>query len=238
MKWEVRQINLTSHFKYMITIIPAILTNDSNELKEKIAALEKLRVEDPELCRRIQIDIIDGVFADNKTIFPDVLMEIETSLLIDFHLMTKEPVDWVERCVRGMADRIFGQIEQMSSQNEFIGKVQEVGARVGLALDAGTPVEKIGTEVFLNLDAVLVMGVKAGFGGQEFDARVLAKIKKLDEIRSRDTTPFSICVDGGVNENDIKSVVSAGADEVVVGRHLFREDLVEHVRKLQEAAYG
>ncbi|MBI3290495.1 hypothetical protein HYZ78_03815 [Candidatus Microgenomates bacterium] len=194
----------------MVQIIPAILTNDVNELREKLELLNGV-------VERVQIDIIDGVYADNKTILPDILMEIETGLLIDFHLMTKEPVDWVERCVRGLADRIFGQIEQMSSQNEFIGRVQEVGVKVGLALDLDTPVEKIEPEVFLNLDAVLVMSVAAGFGGQEFDARVLDKIKKLDAIRSRDSTPFRICVDGGINENNIREIVAAGADEVAVG---------------------
>lgn len=214
----------------MIEIIPAILTNDSSELREKLEALG-------EAVERVQIDIIDGVFADNKTILPDVLANEETNLLIDFHLMTKEPVFWVERCVRGMADRIFGQIEQMSSQTEFIGKVQEVGAKVGLALDLDTQVEKIEPEVFLNLDAVLVMSVKAGFGGQEFDGRVIDKIKKLDEIRSRDATPFNICVDGGINESNIGVVVKAGANEVAVGQYLFKEDLVTHVRKLMEAAY-
>lgn len=214
----------------MVQIIPAILTADFKELEEKLRLVEG-KVE------RVQIDIVDGVFADNKTVFPDVLENIETNLLVDFHLMTKEPREWVERCVRGMADRIFGHVEQMSSQTEFIGKVQEVGAKVGLALDLDTPVEKIASEVFLNLDAVLVMSVKAGFGGQEFDERALAKIKKLDEIRARDATPFKICVDGGISEGNIDKVVQAGADEAAIGQHLFGEELAGHIKRLVESGY-
>lgn len=197
-------------FEFMIQIIPAILTNDLKELKEKIAFLEGK-------AERVQIDIIDGVFAQNKTVFPDVLEDIETNLLIDFHLMTREPILWVERCVRGMADRIFGHVEQMSDQAEFLGKVQEVGAKVGLALDIETPVSAINKLVFANLDAVLVMSVKAGFAGQEFNSAVLTKIKQLGNYRSRNNAQFAICVDGGINETNIKDVAQTGADEVAIG---------------------
>lgn len=214
----------------MVQIIPAILTNDPKELEEKIKLLEGI-------AERIQIDIIDGVFADNKTIIPDVLGEFETNLLIDFQLMTKEPIDWVEHCVRGIADRIFGHVEMMSSQIDFIGKVQEVGAKVGLALDLATPVSAIDKIIFNNLDAVLVMSVKAGFGGHEFDTRVFDKIKILNQIKTRDNTLFKICVDGGVNEENIKQIVEVGADEVAIGAHLFKEEIEKHIKKLQQAVY-
>ncbi|MBI4059155.1 hypothetical protein HY404_02860 [Candidatus Microgenomates bacterium] len=206
-------------------IIPAILTNDKQELEEKMARLAGL-------VKRVQIDIIDGVFSDNKTVLPDALGSIETELLIDFQLMTKEPIDWIEHCVRGMAERIFGQIEMMSSQEEFVGKVQEVGAKVGLALDLDTPIERLDTVILTNIDAVLLMSVKAGFGGQNFDPHIISKIKALDEIRVRDNTPFVICVDGGINEANIKEVRQAGADEVAIGRRLFAGDVEENLKRL------
>ena len=215
----------------MIDIIPAILTADSKELEEKLKQIEG-RVQS------VQIDIVDGMFVQNRTIFPDLLEKVDTNLLIDFHLMTKEPIDWVEHCIRGMADRIFGHIEQMTSQPDFVGKVQEVGAKVGLALDLGTPISAIDAVLFQNLDAILVMSTKAGFGGGEFDRGVLEKIRKLDQIRIRDDTPFRICVDGGINEDNIKEVVAAGADEVAVGRMLFEGDLVANIKRLQGVAYG
>lgn len=214
----------------MVEIIPAILTLDKAELEEKIILLEGI-------TQRVQIDIVDGKFANNKTIEPDVLGEIDTNLKIDFHLMCKEPSDWIESCIRGMADRIIGQIEMMNDQVEFVGRVQEAGLLVGLAVDIETPISDIDPVILTNLDVVLVMSVKAGFGGQPFDKRALDKIKELDEIRIQDSTPFRICVDGGINESNIVEVRRAGADEVAIGEHLFKEDLSTHIKKLQRASH-
>src|SRR3990172_6389776 len=160
----------------MIEMIPSILTSDPEEARELIARCEGL-------VDRISIDIIDGKYASNKTIDPSVFEKIDTSLLLDFQLMVDEPVNWVERCVRGQADRIIGHVEKMSDQIEFVGKVQESGLYVGLALDLDTPVSEIDPVILTNLDVILVMSVKAGFGGQKFDRRALQKIKELDEIR-------------------------------------------------------
>ncbi len=215
----------------MLEIIPAILTLDRQELESKLRILEGV-------TKRVQIDIVDGKFADNRTLEPDTLGLIETSNLIDFHLMTKEPVDWMESCIRGMADRIIGQIEMMSSQMEFVGKVQEAGISVGLAIDIDTPVEALDPLVLTNLDLVLVMSVKAGFGGQRFNDKAIQKIEALDRIRVKDNTPFKICVDGGINESNIEKVRKAGADEVVIGEHLFKEELITHLEKLKRASYG
>ena len=214
----------------MVEIIPAILTNDIREIEEKLRRAEGV-------VRRVQIDIIDGQFAANRTIDPSFLENIDTDLNLDFHLMTKEPVDWVERAVRGGADRIIGQIESMSDQVGFIGKVAEVGLSVGLAIDVDTDIEKIDQTIITNLDVVLVMAVKAGFGGQKFDLSALLKVSELDKIRVRDDTPFKICVDGGINEDNIKKVVKAGADEVAIGR-IFERDLAENLEKFRKAAYG
>lgn len=215
----------------MLEIIPAILTNDLEELKEKLAALEG-RV------GRVQVDVVDGVFAKNRTVMPDVLEDIPTDLAIDFHLMTREPAGWIERCVRGMAERIFGQVEMMSQQADFVQEVTKVGLGVGLALDLPTPVAKIEPEILTNLDAVLVMSVKAGFGGQKFEPAALEKIKELDEIRVRDNTPFRICVDGGIGKENIAQVRRAGADEVAIGKSLFAGSLEQNLNRLQEKAFA
>ncbi|OGM76503.1 hypothetical protein A2210_00800 [Candidatus Woesebacteria bacterium RIFOXYA1_FULL_40_18] len=214
----------------MIQIIPAILSNDIKEVGEKLAQVDGV-------SGKIQIDVIDGVFANNKTVDPSALEFIETDLKLDFHLMTKEPIDWIERAVRGMADRIIGQVEMMTDQVGFVGKVSEVGLSVGLAIDLPTSISKLDPTILTNLDVVLVMSVPAGFGGQEFDRRALAKIKELDEIRIRDDTPFKICVDGGINTNNISDVVKAGADELVIGEGLFAGNIKENIDSLMKAAY-
>ncbi len=215
----------------MVEIIPTILTTDIREIEEKIALVENL-------VKRVQIDILDGVFAANRTLDPVALEKIETDLDLDFHLMTKEPIDWVERTVRGGASRIIGQIELMENQLAFVGKAQEVGISVGLAVDIDTALEKLDPAALSSLDVVLLMSVKAGFGGQKWDDRVIDKIKKLDEIRARDDTPFRICVDGGIKEDNIKKVVTAGADEVAIGRRIFEGDIEDNLEMFVKATYG
>jgi len=211
----------------MAQIVPAILTSDPNEAKALINSIEG-KVE------RVQIDIIDGIFAQNKTIDPVAIEDIDTILKIDYHLMVKEPVNWVERCVRGQADRIIGQIEIMESQTEFVGKVQEVGAYVGLALDIDTPVTSVEPEILTNLDVILVMSVKAGFGGQQFEGRVIEKIKELKKVRAKDQTPFKIIVDGGVSLENIAMDYFKDVDEVAIGRRIFEGDFRENLQKFQK----
>jgi ribulose-phosphate 3-epimerase len=208
----------------MVEVIPSILTANILEVKEKIERAEGT-------CKRVQIDIVDGVFNGNKTIDPSAVETIENDLNLDFHLMTKEPVDWVERAVRGGAERIIGQIEKMTDQLVFVGKVQEVGSLVGLAIDLDTPVSHLDQAILNNLDVILVMSVKAGLGGQRFDDQAIAKIKELVEIRAKDVTPYRICVDGGILPVKVKELASLGVDEIVVGKRLFDGDLAANLGK-------
>lgn len=211
----------------MVKIIPAILTNSISEIEEKISLIE-------EVLDSVQIDIVDGVFAANKTVDPSALEVIDTVLNIDFHLMTKNPVDWVERCVRGGAERIIGQVEIMESQLDFVEKITEVGAKVGLAIDIDTPISKIMPEVLSSLDTILVMGYRAGFGGQLFENKALEKIKELKAIKQKEAFAFTICVDGGVTGKNIKDIVEAGADEIAIGTKLFEGSLKDNVNRYQE----
>ena len=215
----------------MVEIIPSILTNDTKELAELIGRSEGV-------VDRVHIDIIDGKFANNKTMDPSALEEIDTNLKLDYHLMVMKPIKWVEKCAGGQADRIIAQIEMTTNQVDYVGKVQEVGAKVGLGIDLGTPVSSLDPVILTNLDVVLVMSVNAGFGGQSFDKSAIDKIKKLDEIRIRDDTPFRICVDGGINERTFKDVVKAQVDEVSIGRLLFKGDLGDNVKRIKKATYA
>jgi ribulose-phosphate 3-epimerase len=212
-----------------VQIVPAILTSNPAEVKQKLQLLDGV-------SDRVHIDVIDGVFAKNKTIDPSILGNLETDIAIDFHVMTKSPIDWVEKCIRGGADRIIAQIETMHSQLEFFARVQSVSVKVGLAIDLATPVEKIDKDIIRDVDVMLVMGVPAGFGGQTFDTSCIEKIKKLDYLRKGDPTPYRICADGGETIETIDDVVAAGADEVVVGKRLFEGDIAENIAKFAHAA--
>ena len=211
----------------MIEVIPAILTNDPQELKQLINKAE-------EVVDRVQIDVLDGQFAKNKTVDPSIFETIETNLKLDFHLMTKEPVDWIEKATRAMANRVVGQIEMMESQMEFVEKAIEMGTLTGLAVGIDTPISDLDPEVFVNLDAVLVMSVPAGFGGQKFDDKAVGKIKSLNKMREKENLEFKICVDGGVTTKVIKSLAEAGVDEVFVGKRLFDGDLRENIEEFKK----
>ena len=214
----------------MLKITPSILTNDPQEFKKMINMVE-------DATDRVQIDVIDGKFVDNKTVDPSILNVIETNLKIDFQLMTKEPIKWVEKCFRAQADRIIGHIEMMTDQGEFVKKVQSLGCKVGLGVDIDTPIEQINPVLLSDVDVVLLMSYKAGFGGQEFNKEVIKKIERLDSIRVRDDTPFKIHVDGGINKDTIRGVAKAGADEVSVGRLLFNGKIEDNINELIRFAY-
>jgi ribulose-phosphate 3-epimerase len=149
--------------------------------------------------------------------------------------MVYEPVNWIEKCAHGQADRIIGHIEHMGDQVEFVGKVQEVGASVGLALDLETTLDDLDLTILNNLEVVLLMSVPAGFGGQKFNNKVISKIKRLSSLRKRDQASYKIQVDGGVNLDNIRQIRKTGADEVSVGRSLFDGDLKENLEIFKKA---
>jgi len=214
----------------MIKIVPSILTNDPNKLRETLKICEGI-------ADRVQIDIVDGEYANNKTIDPIALANIETELLLDFHLMVKNPINWIEKCANMQADRIVAQIEMMKSQSEFIGKVIERGIKVGLAIDLDTKVDAIDIDIINDLDVVLVMSVAAGFGGQKFEPKVLEKFDELDKIRMHDDTPFKICDDGGVSFEYIDDLRIKGVDEAAIGERLFEGNIKDNIEKFIKAAY-
>lgn len=204
-----------------IEIIPAILTSSPQEAKSLLQKADGV-------TKRIHIDIIDGVFADNKTIEPSVFDNIDHGLLIDFHLMVNEPVNWIEKCARAQGNRLIAHVEMMSDVSEFISKVTEAGLSPGLAFDIDTPID-IEARLLTDADVVLVMSVPAGFGGQKFNSDVLDKISKLNEIRKVDPRPFRICDDGGVSLENIDKLEKASVDEVVIGQRIFQGDLAENI---------
>lgn len=206
-------------------IIPGPLSNSEEELLKFISLAEGV-------VKRIQIDVVDGVFAQNKTIDPSFLKDIKSDLEFDFHLMVDAPINWIEKCREGGNNRIIGQIEMMQDQNQFVEKVLEKGFKAGLAVDLATPVEKLDQSLFGRLDVVLLMSVEAGFGGQEFNLTVWDKVEIIEKIRRESHFNFKICLDGGVTAELIQDMVKAGVDEAVIGKRLFEGDLKMNIKKL------
>ncbi len=207
-------------------IVPAILTDSLQEFEQLLRTCDGV-------VERVQIDINDGSFLGEKSFLPIKMPTLENNIYFDFHLMVKEPIHWLERCVRLGADRVFAHIEGMTSQSSFVKECQIRGLKIGLALDINTPVSLLDSLVVSDLDGVLLMGYPAGKGGQKFDDSVFVKIQELVELRKNDISPLKICVDGGVWEDNIFKLYSLGVDEVAIGRRLFTGDLSVNIKRLE-----
>lgn len=221
-----------------VSIIPAILPKTWEEFETKFSKVK-------DLVSRVQLDVVDGFFAPEKTIGPEELVNAEKALRFDVHLMVDDPIKWLVRCDRGGADRVFGQIERMPDMKMFVAEGQLSNMYVGLALDLDTPAEKI-ADVIDEIDGVLLMSVKAGQSGQEFMNRMLPKIEEVRALRE----DILICIDGGLDTPQIKQcIVADWAQEIkeeelhedtldlefAVGDHLWNAENLEV--KLEQLRY-
>lgn len=172
------------------------------------------------LLEAIQIDIVDGIFADTHTFTPQDLIDIDFGdLQIDFHLMTEEPMDYVweleEYCKELPIRSVFGQIEKMSYQEAFLEEVKKQDWKAGLALNLYTPLESIDENSWDWMDAVLLLGVEAGASGQVQSPFLFEKIKAARE-KILKGEPMRIFVDGGVNKDNVAKLQKSGVDSVTV----------------------
>jgi len=213
----------------MSEIVPTILTSNFSEYLSKIQSLQGV-------CPRVQIDIIDGKFAPKETVPIEILKNQENSLITDLHLMVKEPEEWVRRALEVFPDRLIGQVEMMYDIQKFINETIEGGMRVGLALDLETPVEAVSEDLYHQADVILLLSVKAGEGGQEFNPKVLEKIKRIKMIVG---DLVQIAVDGGLDENNIALCRRAGAEIFYIGEHFWQfPDLLLRYQELISSING
>lgn len=215
----------------MAEIVPAILTADFNEFSQKIDLVKGV-------VERVQIDVIDGKFAPKKTVTLEGIRNLADAgppaggLRLDLHLMVDKPEDWVNRSLELLPDRIIGQVEMMSDPKEFVSRVVEGGVEAGIALDLETPVESVAEEIYHLADLILILGVKAGMGGQEFASRALKKIEQVKKIVG---DLVKIGVDGGLNEKNIISCRKMGAEIFYIGNSFWgAEDLGKKYNELLE----
>jgi ribulose-phosphate 3-epimerase len=185
-------------------IVPTILTDDPEEAKSLVK-----RIEDCGKLPRVQIDFVDGMYANNLTICPaECHLERFPSLKFDAHLMVVEKnIDWYCSEVKRVGfDRTVVQMESVSSPEKYDC----------LAMDTHSPVAAV--EPYLpGLKYVVVVSVEPGFGGQKFEERAMKLIKRLSEVRIKNKYKYLICVDGGVQREHLGMLKKAGADEVAVG---------------------
>lgn len=214
-------------------LFPTILT-DSLETVQQQINLVSGKVEG------VQIDIIDGEFADNITVFPSDLEHIDPKgLQLDLHLQTVDPINDVIECESVPNLRmVMAQIERMPSQQDFIDHVKSFGWKVGLSLDLHTPLDEIQLDMLKQLDAVQIMSVACGSQGQHFQDVTLSSIAMMHELLQHNNPTCELWVDGGINPDNIKRVERAGATHVVAGSYLWNQEyltpqnIAESIRKL------
>ena len=202
-----------------ILISPSILAGDFSQLGKDIQRLEEAGAD------MIHVDVMDGHFVPNITIGPPVIKSLRkyTKLPFDVHLMISPVHKYIENFANSGADIITIHPEATESLEDSIKHIKNLGKKVGLSLNPNTPIEII--ENFLNdIDLVLIMSVHPGFGGQKFIPEVLQKIKNLRKIKIKKNLSFDIEVDGGINLENSKSVIEAGADILVSGTTIFRDN--------------
>jgi len=201
----------------MVKIAPSILSAD-------FACLEK-EVRKVKGAEWIHVDVMDGHFVKNITIGPLIVKALRriTRQKLDVHLMIEHPEKHIEAFARAGADLITVHSEACANVRSAIDLIKKSGCRAGVSIRPGTSISNI-ESVLANVDVVLVMSVEPGFGGQEFMASVLPKISRLKGIADRRKLKFEIEVDGGINKDNCREVVRAGADVLVAGSAIFRSE--------------
>ena len=202
-----------------IQISPSILSADFSQLGNEIKKLEEGGAD------LIHVDVMDGHFVPNLTIGPPVIENLRkyTKLPFDVHLMISPVHNYIESYARAGADIITIHPEATENLKETIILIKKFSKKVGVSLNPKTEINTLIDEIE-NIDLVLVMSVNPGFGGQKFMPEVLDKIKELKKIKDERQLKFNIEVDGGINFNNSKIILKAGADILVSGTTIFKEN--------------
>ncbi len=212
-----------------IEIAPSILDADFAKLADEIAQVESAGVS------MVHLDVMDGHFVPNITIGPPVIAKLRkcSGLVFDSHLMISEPAKYAERFVEAGADHITFHIEAAERSDKLIDRLHELGVTAGICLNPETEVEAI-EKIAPLCDMVLVMTVRPGFGGQKFMPEAAKKIARIREIVGPD---IRIEVDGGIDPQTTPTVVSYGADTLVVGKAIFsKSDRIAAIMAIRQAA--
>jgi len=215
-------------------LAPSILSADFARLAEALKLLEQAGG-----CV-VHVDVMDGRFVPNITLGMPVVASLrkETRLPLDCHLMIVEPLKYATEFVNSGADWVSVHQEADPHLHRTLAAIRTAGAKAGVVLNPGTPVETL-VDLVGDFDFVLLMSVNPGFGGQSFIPRVLDKVRRLDALRTERQTPFFIQVDGGVGLDNAQELVRAGADVLVAGNAVFKapdplraiRDLLAEMRK-------
>ena len=214
-----------------IEIAPSILSADFSRLGEEIQAVERGG------AGILHVDVMDGHFVPNITIGLPVVKSLAaaTSLPLDAHLMISEPGRYAAQFVSAGAQMVSVHVEADPHLHRTLMSIKSAGAQAGVVLNPSTPVGAL-EEALQFVDYVLVMSVNPGFGGQKFIPQSVEKVRRLRQMINERQLNVRIEIDGGIDRNNIETVVEAGAEIIVAGSAVFGSSNPEEaVKELRNA---
>ena len=202
-----------------IQISPSILSADFSQLGNEIKKLESCGAD------MIHVDVMDGHFVPNLTIGPPVIKALkkQSSMIFDVHLMISPVHKYIEEYAEAGADIITIHPEATDDLKSSISKIKKLNKKVGVSLNPKTEVDVL-IKHLNEIDLVLIMSVNPGFGGQKFMPEVLDKIKELKKVQESENLNFDIEIDGGINFENSKIAIKAGANILVSGTTIFKSN--------------
>ena len=202
-----------------IQVSPSILSADFSQLGNEIKRLEEGGAD------MIHVDVMDGHFVPNLTMGPPIIKDLRkfTKLPFDVHLMISPVHKYIQDYAKAGADIITIHPEATENLKESIKHIKKLGKKVGVSLNPETKTDIV-KKILAEIDLILIMSVHPGFGGQKFIPEVINKIKELNNIKIKENLKFDIEVDGGIDFNNAKLVADAGANILVSGTTIFKNN--------------